>query len=141
MSLLCPLYNCGCTRKEKSCSRFGKDPCSGADWFHNSFQIFKKSLRVGAFFENQKLLNVSMILHSINSCTFNLQVFLIRREKVTLELRGLSLSKRKKSCGGIWNMMCILKSVPGKIFVLARSIATSSALCLRADLEIISEKR
>lgn len=37
-------------------------------------------------------------------------------------------------------MMCILKRVPGKIFVLARSIPTSSALYLRADLEIISEK-
>lgn len=35
ISLLCPLYNCGCTRKEKACSGFGKDPCSGAVWFEN----------------------------------------------------------------------------------------------------------
>lgn len=101
ISLLCPLYNCGCTRKQKACSSFGKDHCSGADWFHNSFQSFKKSLRICACFENQELLNVFTILHSIDSCTFNLQVFLIRREKVTLDLRGLSLSKGKKIHGGI----------------------------------------
>lgn len=34
-------------------------------------------------------------------------------------------------------MVCILKRVPGKIFVLAISIPTSSP---RAHLEIISEK-
>lgn len=98
---------------------------------------FQKKSENLCLFWNQELLIVFMILHSINSCTFNLQVFLIRREKVTLDLRGLSLSKGKKNCGGIWNMVCILKRVPGKIFVLAISIPTSSP---RAHLEIISEK-
>lgn len=96
ISLLHPLYNCGCTGKEKTCSRFWKDPCSRADWFHNSFQSFKTSLRICASFETQVLLNVFMIPHSINSCAFNLQVFPIRGEKTDLDLRGLSLSKGKK---------------------------------------------
>lgn len=135
-----PCTNMNVQEKKRLVPDLGKIPEVEQTGFTTAFRVSKKSLRICACFENQELLNVFMILHSINSCIFNLQAFLIGREKVTLDLRGLSLSKRKKTCGGIWNMMCILKRVPGKIFVLAISIPTSSALYLKADLEIILEK-
>lgn len=90
-----PCTNVNVQEKKRLVQDLEKIPAVEQTGFTTAFRVSKKGLRICACFENQELLNVFMILHSINSCTFNLQVFLIRREKVTLDLRGLYLSKGK----------------------------------------------